>query len=198
VRSHRASPSLGGGEGESPRTPQEHAVWNLLPEWAHHNQGVELSQALDLPALVDNDANLSALEEAHFGAAKGMRHLIYMKLVPDLGAGVIANGALTPACTGPPASSVTCTTTSKGPLRLRSRGCLNQTVKITRVMEQLHPAYPDLLTICDIAELASVANATSAGVSPGRGGTEEALTMSPQLDSPGCVVSCWRSVRSRR
>ena len=50
--------------------------------------------ALGLPAIVDNDANLGALGEAHFGAGRGADPLLYMTASTGIGGGVFANGAV--------------------------------------------------------------------------------------------------------
>ena len=44
--------------------------------------------------MVDNDANLGALAEAAFGAGRGARDLVYLKVASGIGAGLILNGRL--------------------------------------------------------------------------------------------------------
>jgi len=51
-----------------------------------------LSESLPLPILVDNDANLSALGEYYFGAARGVGTFIHIAIGVGLGGGVFLDG----------------------------------------------------------------------------------------------------------
>src|SRR5580704_15698532 len=44
------------------------------------------------PAVMDNDANVGAIGEAHFGAGKGYSPLFYMTLSTGIGGGIYADG----------------------------------------------------------------------------------------------------------
>jgi glucokinase len=65
-----------------------------LPGW--HNVPLReiLSGRLNRRVALGNDANCAALGEAHFGAARGARHVIYVALGTGVGGGVIAHGQL--------------------------------------------------------------------------------------------------------
>jgi predicted NBD/HSP70 family sugar kinase len=54
----------------------------------------EMRQRLDIPVMVDNDANLGALAEAAFGAGRDAGDMIYLKVSSGIGAGLILNGRL--------------------------------------------------------------------------------------------------------
>ena len=54
----------------------------------------ELSRALSKPCLMDNDANLTLLGEAHFGAAKGVDHVLLLTLGTGIGGGLLLDGRL--------------------------------------------------------------------------------------------------------
>ena len=60
--------------------------------------GFELLQwfkyRFDVPVFMDNDANLAALGEAHFGAGKGYKQVFYITLGSGVGGGLVCNGAL--------------------------------------------------------------------------------------------------------
>lgn len=60
--------------------------------------GFELVQwfkdRFDATVLVDNDANVAALTEAHFGAGKGHKQVFYITLGSGVGGGLVCNGAL--------------------------------------------------------------------------------------------------------
>ncbi|MDR1037109.1 MAG: ROK family protein [Deltaproteobacteria bacterium] len=65
-----------------------------LPGWKNLPITRLLSQALDIPAVLDNDANLYALGEWHFGAGKGCANEITLTLGTGVGAGLILDGKL--------------------------------------------------------------------------------------------------------
>ncbi len=54
----------------------------------------QLMEAIGLPVVVDNDANVAAWGEAQYGAASGVRDCLLITLGTGIGGGIIANGAL--------------------------------------------------------------------------------------------------------
>ena len=54
----------------------------------------------DFPVYVDNEANLAALGETYFGAARGVRHLLYVFTGVGLGGGIVLDGHLSLGATG--------------------------------------------------------------------------------------------------
>lgn len=60
--------------------------------------GFELLQWLknrfDASVFLDNDANVAALAEAHFGAGKGYKQVFYITLGSGVGGGLVCNGSL--------------------------------------------------------------------------------------------------------
>lgn len=53
-----------------------------------------LSEALGVPAIMDNDANAGALGEGTYGAGRGQSPLFYMTLSTGIGGGILENGAI--------------------------------------------------------------------------------------------------------
>jgi glucokinase len=53
-----------------------------------------LSQLLEVPALLGNDADVAGLGEAHFGAGKGCSPLFYITLGSGIGGGLIVDGKI--------------------------------------------------------------------------------------------------------
>ena len=51
----------------------------ILPGWRGAHAGDELASRLGMQVTVDNDANLGALAETTYGAARGARDLVYVK-----------------------------------------------------------------------------------------------------------------------
>jgi predicted NBD/HSP70 family sugar kinase len=66
----------------------------ILPGWPGLNPKVEMERRLHLRVEVDNDANLGALGELTYGAGKGARNLIYVKVASGVGAGLVLDGRL--------------------------------------------------------------------------------------------------------
>lgn len=54
----------------------------------------ELSQFIDKPLAVDNDANTAALAELHLGSGKGLKNFVYVTLGTGIGGAIVANGKL--------------------------------------------------------------------------------------------------------
>lgn len=55
-----------------------------------------IAQAIGLPTLVNNDANLAALGEWHFGAGRGADPLLYLTVSTGVGGGIVRGGKLDP------------------------------------------------------------------------------------------------------
>jgi len=70
------------------RNPPNLVGWRDVPI------GRVLSQALDAPARVENDANAAVLAEHRFGAGRGVDDLVYLTMSTGVGGGVIAGGRL--------------------------------------------------------------------------------------------------------
>ena len=67
-------------------------VWQALGAW---RDAVPLmARELACPVLVENDANLGALGEAIFGAGRASPVVLYLKIVNDIGAGLVIDGRL--------------------------------------------------------------------------------------------------------
>ena len=59
-----------------------------------------VSDRIGLPVFIDNDANLAALAEHRFGAAKGTTNALMLTIGTGIGGGVIVNGELYRGSTG--------------------------------------------------------------------------------------------------
>lgn len=62
--------------------------------WRAEPLGVEMSERLGLPVVVENDANCAAWAEMRFGAARGERNVVVLTIGTGLGGGVITEGRL--------------------------------------------------------------------------------------------------------
>ena len=64
----------------------------ILPGWAGLQAQQRLAERLKLHVEVDNDANLGALAEASFGAGRGLKDIVYVRVGPGIGAGLVLDG----------------------------------------------------------------------------------------------------------
>ena len=65
-----------------------------VPGWNKVALRQELKKRIGLPVYVDNDANVMALGEFAFGAARGARNALFLTLGTGLGGGLLINGSL--------------------------------------------------------------------------------------------------------
>jgi len=62
--------------------------------WRDEPLAERISEAVGLPALVDNDANVAAWGEFRFGAGRGSDDMLLVTVGTGIGGGIIAGGAL--------------------------------------------------------------------------------------------------------
>src|SRR5262249_44700141 len=72
----------------------------ILPGWAEVPVAERLSGQLDLAVHVENDANLGAVGELFFGAARGIDDFVYVKLSTGVGSALVLDGRLYRGATG--------------------------------------------------------------------------------------------------
>ncbi len=110
---------------------------------------------LRLPVLVDNDANLAAIAEVTWGAAKGCRDLAYVYSASGLGVGFIVNGELYAGANGT-AGEIGHTTIDENGLvcECGGRGCLNTLANPDAIIRNLKQSHGTDLTIADVIALA--------------------------------------------
>ena len=65
-----------------------------IPEWKYFPLQEFLTTTFDVPAAINNDANLAALGEWSFGAGKGYNNLIYLTISTGIGGGFIIDNKL--------------------------------------------------------------------------------------------------------
>lgn len=63
-----------------------------LKDWHNIHVADEMQKRLDIPVIVDNDANVAALGEYRYGAGKGCRNMLMVTLGTGVGGGLILNG----------------------------------------------------------------------------------------------------------
>jgi predicted NBD/HSP70 family sugar kinase/biotin operon repressor len=150
----------------------DHAV---LPGWHELAPADELSRRVELPVVVDNDANLGAMAEHQHGAGRGTADLLYVKLASGVGAGLVLGGRLHRGATGLAGEVGHVLAREGGDVcRCGSRGCLETEVSTRHLLELLRPVYRDdldldgLLALDDAGETAVRRVLTDAGHTAGR------------------------------
>ncbi len=110
---------------------------SILPGWAGIDAAAEASARLSLPVVVENDANLGALAELTWGAAKGRSEVAYLKVASGVGGGLISGGRLSHGVGGTAGEIGHTVVSENGPVcRCGNHGCL-ETLASTRAVTNL-------------------------------------------------------------
>ena len=127
----------------------------ILPGWVGVAAAEEMHQRLDLPILVDNDANLAALAEAAFGAGRDAKDLVYLMISSGIGAGLVLNGRLYRGAEGLAGELGHVLVDADGPVcRCGNRGCLETVAGTDALAELLRRSHGDGLDGRAIVRLA--------------------------------------------
>jgi glucokinase-like ROK family protein len=127
----------------------------ILPAWSGLDAAEQLSRRLGVPVDVDNDANLGALAEFTFGAARGLEDVIYVKVSSGIGAGIILGGRLHRGVTGNAGEIGHVEVRPDGAVcRCGNRGCLETVASGSALVSVLRPVHGDDLTLARMLELA--------------------------------------------
>jgi glucokinase-like ROK family protein len=128
----------------------------ILPGWVGVQVAEEMGQRLALPVHVDNDANLGALAEFHWGAGRGAATLVYLKMSTGIGAGLVIGGRLFHGAGGTAGEIGHTTIDEQGPIcRCGNRGCLEMIAGAPALVQLLQATRGDDLTIERVVELAN-------------------------------------------
>jgi predicted NBD/HSP70 family sugar kinase/biotin operon repressor len=121
---------------------------SILPGWVGVEAAKALGSRLGLPVHVDNDANLGALAELHWGAAAGRRNAAYLKVSTGIGAGLIVDGRLFHGAGGMAGEIGHTIIQEQGRVcRCGKRGCLETLAGAEALVELLRGTHgPDLTT----------------------------------------------------
>jgi predicted NBD/HSP70 family sugar kinase len=120
----------------------------ILPGWIGVAAAAEMRGRLDLPVMVDNDANLGALAEAAFGAGRDAGDLIYLKVSSGIGAGLILNGRLYRGSAGLAGELGHVLVDPEGLVcRCGNRGCLETLAASGALVELLRRSHGEDLTV---------------------------------------------------
>ncbi|MCE7082022.1 ROK family transcriptional regulator [Streptomyces sp. ST2-7A] len=104
-----------------------------------------LGEELDVPVVVDNDANLGALAETRFGAAVGHDPVVYLRVSHGVGGGLVLGGQLVHGRAGGAGEIGHVTIDERGPIcRCGNRGCLETFVGAPALLGMLAGSHGNL------------------------------------------------------
>jgi glucokinase-like ROK family protein len=127
----------------------------ILPGWIGMTAATEMRRRLDIPVMVDNDANLGALAEAAFGAGREAGDLIYLKVSSGIGAGLILNGRLYRGSAGLAGELGHVLVDPDGIVcRCGNRGCLETVAATGALVDLLRRSHGEELTVDAMLEAA--------------------------------------------
>ncbi len=127
----------------------------LLPGWVGVRPREALAQLLELPVHADNDANLGALGELVFGAGRGQRDMVYLKVSTGVGAGLVLGGRIYHGAGGTAGEIGHITLDESGAVcRCGNRGCLETHANAKYLLDLLRDSHGPDLTVAGALQLA--------------------------------------------
>jgi predicted NBD/HSP70 family sugar kinase len=115
--------------GPAPEALRDGDLGDLLGG-LHADPSGPVGERLGRPATAENDANLATLGEAVFGAGRGLRDFVYVKIVEGIGAGLFLGGALYRGTRGLAGELGHVQVADDGPwCRCGGRGCLIKVIR---------------------------------------------------------------------
>src|SRR5688572_29980616 len=135
---------------------------SILPGWVGIDAAAEASARLRLPVAVENDANLGALAELTWGAAKGRSEVAYLKVASGIGGALISGGRLTHGVGGTAGEIGHTIVADDGPVcRCGNRGCLETLASARAVASQLALSRHEEITTKRLLELSANGDAAA-------------------------------------
>ncbi|WP_285727339.1 ROK family transcriptional regulator [Psychromicrobium xiongbiense] len=160
----------------------------ILPEWVGIKILDMLQNALQVPAYVDNDANLGALAQITWGEHTAVQNLVFIKIGSGIGSGLILDGSLFYGAIGVTGEIGHTIIAEHGLVcRCGNRGCLETMASTTTMMELLARRNPAPATVDDILRLAHEGDPATlrvvddAGLAVGRAAAVVANLLNPEV-----------------
>ena len=116
----------------------------ILPAWHDFDLPGALRGHFGIPVFVDNDANLGALAEHHWGKAVGVDDFAYLKVATGIGAGLMIGGEIYRGATGVAGEIGHVAIDPRGPRCVcGNRGCLATFVGTRALVARTRALLPD-------------------------------------------------------
>jgi predicted NBD/HSP70 family sugar kinase len=141
----------------APELAQKFPQFEPPAAWLESDPTDPLSEALGLAVITENDSNLAALGEAHFGASQNTKSSIHVSLLNGAGSGIVIDGALYRGGSGVAGEIAHVTVDPDGRLcACGNRGCLITAAYATgpSLVRQVADAYEHPMTLNDVLHLA--------------------------------------------
>ena len=172
------------------RATGEIAAEGILPGWHGIRPAAEMQARLGVPVELENDANVGALGEKVFGAARGVDDLIYVRVSAGIGAGLILGGRPYRGFRGVAGEIGHVLADPAGPIcRCGNRGCLETVASPVAVAALLERSTGTRVSLARVLELLAAGDrgarraVADAGEAIGR-----ALSMLVNVLNPEVVV----------
>jgi predicted NBD/HSP70 family sugar kinase len=118
---------------------------SILARWVGTDVTGGLSKRLGLPVYMDNDANLGALAESTYGAARETQVALYVLLSVGVGLGIVINGHVFRGTSGIAGELGHIVVDEHGAVcRCGSRGCLEAIVSVNALAKALSISHGDI------------------------------------------------------
>jgi predicted NBD/HSP70 family sugar kinase/biotin operon repressor len=128
----------------------------ILPDWVGLRIAFEMEQRLGLPVQIENDANLGALAELMWGAARDCSNFAYVKAATGIGAGLVIDGNLLRGASGTAGEIGHTTLDEAGALcYCGNRGCLETVASGPAIIELVGHGTDEALTLARVIDLAA-------------------------------------------
>ena len=135
---------------------------SILPGWVGVDAALEATNRLGLAVEVDNDANLGALAELVWGAARGKSEVAYIKVSTGIGAGLISGGRLQHGVGGTAGEIGHTLLAEGGPVcRCGNRGCLETLASSRAIADLLSASRREPISTKRMLELCSEGDAAA-------------------------------------
>ncbi len=158
-----------------------------LPRWKMVATRRILTESTGLPTVIENDADLCALAERDFGAARGLSDVIHVKASSGVGVGLVIGGRLHRGARGGAGEIGHAQVTREGEACAGGRtGCLESVATLPTVLETVRAAHPEVHTVAQLRELvdsgneAAVAALRDAGLAIGKVVAQLCRVLAPQ------------------
>ncbi|GAA2025395.1 ROK family transcriptional regulator [Pseudokineococcus marinus] len=162
-------------------------VSDRRPRWRELDLGQELERATGLPTRLENDADLCALGERAFGAARGLDDVVLVKASTGIGVGLVLAGRLYRGAHGGVGELGHVQVSEPGDLCVcGNRGCLETVAASGPVIAALQVVHPHVRTHEDVAALVAAGDrgavraVTDAGTAIGKTVADLCNVLAPQ------------------